>query len=150
MNTELKNNIIQSLPLELSFYDLGIIRPQDQNERSAHIPTEDKVFVLFRVYSVDPSLKLIFLFSFDQGLESDLYLEMGNILASHFANQLQAQTSLEEVMITPPHITTNSKAIAQLKGEEELIHRDYVHDYLGKLIPVSVHLMLTQSEDGHA
>ena len=147
MNTEL--NYESTLPNQFPFYDLGRVERIDDAAFSAEIG-EDQMGVAFSLYTADElsptGMRALLLLILDEGLEKDVYMEVGNIIASKVAAQLNKAMS-EPFLITPPLLLQNP-AIQRLARMNRLILTDtaYRHIEADKTIPLRVMLIKVEGE----
>lgn len=87
---------------------------------------------------------------FDPALDSSIYIELGNTLASRYADEL-ARVTAEDVWITPPQMVNAEQAQSQIQharaGGGEYKRLDYLHRYNDHVVPVRMVVVHTPSEE---
>ncbi|MCM2324398.1 MAG: hypothetical protein NDJ90_14160 [Oligoflexia bacterium] len=91
----------EALPEGFDFYSLGtlVVAPEPTGTLDDPAELAELAFVAFR-YSGDE--QGLILTAFDRGLDSSMYTEMGNVLASRFADRLSRLSDGVGVGISPP------------------------------------------------
>jgi len=137
--------ILHALPTRFDFYHMGevtlgspAIEVQDHEDC-----LEGKNAVGFRL-SGDGQIWMILLL--DQALDSSIYQELGNIIASHTATQLSKRDSLSW-MISAPQPVQNEQLKKILETTPAILRRTYTHIYEQTLIPIET-LFLPVSTEG--
>ena len=157
MNWEqLWNDMNSNLPEQFNFYDLGTVQRTDKNTDLIDKKIlSNQIGVAFSIYSSEDlspvGVRSLLLLTFDEDLESDMYMEIGNILASRVAGQIHRRVG-ESILITPPLLLKNPSVqrLVQMK-KHVLTDCTYQHIHNGKQIPLRVTMMKVEGEAvGHA
>jgi len=155
MNTfNFEKSAMEALPTGFNFYHLGKVELTGDSE--IEIP-DTSIGVAFSIYPnedttpPEKTFRTLILTVFDSGLVTDIYMEIGNIIASRFANHL-GHASLQDVLITPPLVLKAQAVQRLLQVKKQMISKKrYQHIYDGKLIPINVYVMRVEEEEkGHA
>lgn len=126
-----------ALPQEFDFYHLGKVTQKPSTE-----DFKEYSAVAFQFYGEWNAI-LVLLFSKD--LDLDLYAEMGNILASRIALQLNQEKGLD-LMISPPQVIQEKTLERMIQSANLVLHHSYAHLYQNSVIPVKTLLFSTQAE----
>ena len=81
-----------------------------------------------------------YFYFFRKELDSSLYSEMGNIIASRIATQLKKNGDFE-VMISPPQPVGEDRIQFVLKEGDSSFRRTYAHNYKNTVIPLETLLL---------
>jgi hypothetical protein len=148
------NEMDQNLPDQFNFYDLGTVE-RGENRGEADEIQPDQIGVAFSIYSSEElspiGVRSLMLLTFDEGLQADIYMEIGNILASRIAGQIHRKVG-ESILITPPLLLKNPavQRLVQMKSHV-LTDCTYRHVHDGKSIPLRVTVMKVEGDSaGHA
>ena len=154
----LRAQVNQAMPGDFDFYNLGKVTPSPlESVESIEDFAENCVGVAFSIYPMKDAegstaaLRTLMLAVFEDGLDPDVYSEVGNIIASRFAGGLSRMLS-EDIMITPPLLLKPAavQRLTRLK-RQTLSHRRYFHSFDSKLIPIDVLVLRVEGEKkGHA
>ena len=133
MAFETLHQISDSLPEGFDFYGFGQVTRSKAKPLSALTEiTAGKSGVSFKLLG-DPAALLVVLF--DSGLDSSMYTELGNILASKLCQSLSEQGE-GDLMITPP-IVVRAEQLARLSQRNiPFIHQSYEHVDQGSTVLV--------------
>jgi len=152
MNWEqLWNEMDQNLPDQFVFYDLGTVERVGSKSEVVEEIQKDQVGVAFSIFSSEDlspvGVRSLLLLTFDEGLETDVYMEVGNILASRVAGQIHRRVG-ESILITPPLLLKNPavQRLVQMK-KHVLTDCNYQHAHNGKLIPLRVTMMKVEGDN---
>jgi hypothetical protein len=142
--------ILQSLPQSFDFYGMGKVEAQETEVSTEAEPGEGKVGVAFSVFPMldaeDPKFRTLLLTVFDDGMETEMYSEIGNIIASRFATGVSKALS-EDITITPPLLlkTPAVQRLTRMKKQTLTVKR-YVHAHEQKLIPIEVYVLKVEGD----
>jgi hypothetical protein len=141
--------LIQSLPENFPFYHLGEVQ-LDVSQATpdsvlANADSDDRLAI---AYSLQGELRGLLAVIFEQGLDISTYSELGNIIASRMATQLEAEHGLA-VSISPPRILSSLQFKNLLKQGGPHLARIYQHQHQGQIIPLRALVMSTEGT-GHA
>jgi hypothetical protein len=150
---EVSQKIGGMFPGGFDFYELGRVVPAQDPAVGIEDLHDGKMGVAFSVYPMDEAtseiagLRTLMLAIFEEGLEHEIYAEIGNVIASRFAGGLSKLIS-EEVMITPP-LTLKPAAVQRLihMKRQTLTHKRYLHSYQNKLIPIDVLVLRVEEKN---
>ncbi len=154
---ELAGKIGGVFPGGFDFYDLGRVVPGQEPGDSVEDMQDDRMGVAFSVYPMDEKepgaegLRTLLLAVFEEGLELEIYTEIGNVIASRFAGGLSKLLS-EEVMITPP-LTLKPAAVQRLiqMKRQTITRKRYIHSFQNKVIPIDIMVLHVEGKaKGHA
>jgi hypothetical protein len=110
-----------SLPESFPFYHLGTI---EANQRAdEHSDLSDLQII---AYALKGDVDAVFLVGIEKGLDSSVYSEAGNILASRLVTALAREASLD-VVLSPPQILSGDLYSKLDARWETLLERDYLH-----------------------
>ncbi len=129
------------------FYNKGKIHPSAEKlKQPTVLEFTDKIGIGFRIIDSDKGVHSFLLFVFDQGLELEMYLEMGNI----FASRLASNSKSDQILFpTAPQIYREKQIKAVLSSFST--RKRMFHSYQGKMIAVD--LLLCKNDpipEGHA
>ncbi|MCM2278404.1 MAG: chemotaxis protein CheC [Oligoflexia bacterium] len=148
-------NVQEALPEGFAFYSLGNlevapagVRPEAGPEL-AELSEEalgELALVAFR-YSGDA--RGVVITAFDRGLDLSIYTELGNILASRFADRLAALEDGVGISISPPIELPPERFAKMLKGtSQRRVERIYHHIAGQSRIPVRMVVLPDISRKG--
>ena len=119
-------NLYAALPEKFEFYHLGQVKRVDPKVETTELES-DLIYIGFRIMDEVPvTLVLAFEASLEQGTQSSMQAELGNIIASKFAARLQKENRFE-VMISPPIALTYSKILKLLSSGPQPVITHYLH-----------------------
>ena len=142
MNTHLPDTftepLIQSLKDGFAFYHAGVVEPQCS---VFHASLSSSLRASFMMggkchsfgFRFEGDLRGAFLLSVDGTLNSSMYAEMGNILASRLASRYPFGT---EIVISPPMLLNSKRVASLLKLSSRALQSDFVHRWEGREIRV--------------
>lgn len=143
-------NIVRSLPSEFSFYHLGQVQLDDSQpdmldsaELSASL--SDLQCVSFTFYGDQKSFLIL---TFEKGLDSSTYTEMGNVLASMTATALGKNEGID-IMISPPRSISPQQVSQMVLAGGPVTRKIYLHIHKNQAIEVQA-LVLTAPSEGAA
>ena len=132
MNTEL-------LTTGFDFYHLGHVTAAESPPLPAANDDElaDKVGVAF---SLQGDVRAVILSLFDQGLDLSTYAEIGNVIASRFADSLSSERRCD-VILSPPKILESSALERLLAASPSTGRRSYLHHVGNAVIQFEVRIL---------
>jgi hypothetical protein len=142
--------ISQSLPETFPFYGMGDVslvkNPKSTSPISALV--EGKDGVSFKLLG-EPAVLLVVLF--DKNLDSSMYSELGNILASKLCTGLSEEGE-GDLMITPPYPLKSEQLKRLASVGLPFIHRSYEHVNQDKTVLIEALILPITAEGqiGHA
>jgi hypothetical protein len=144
----LSRKFSDSMPDGFEFYHLGRVESagdwaDELSPSGNELPLEDRVAVAYRIQGDAQGALLIL---FDKGLDSSLYMEMGNIIASRTATQLNRIEGID-VLVSPPQVLKEAMARSLLAQASPASRRRYLHLHEGRSISVET-VILPQLERG--
>jgi hypothetical protein len=143
--------LIDCLPRSFAFYHLGQVELRTEQARkilalspgSAPLyPTtsSDRIAV---AYSIEGDIRGLITLVFDQGLDVSTYAELGNIIASRVATDLENRHGLD-VTVSPPRILRAAQVEELLNQDRPRLTRTYLHQHEGKVVPLQTLLMSSE------
>jgi hypothetical protein len=142
----------EALPTGFSFYDLGEVTsdakgsalPDDLSNLHQSKALDQFLAIGFRLIT-ETNTWVVTLF--DSQLDSNIYSELGNILASQFASRLQQlEDSMEPILISPPMKLSTPLLTRWLEARPSLLARTYWHRFEDR--SVAVHALVLSGEQG--
>ncbi len=85
-------------------------------------------------FQINGDVQGVLLLLFDFGLDSDMYAEVGNVIASRFVAQLDA-------VISPPKTLNHSQLERLMRSQKPLLRASYLHHYEKTVVPLTVLLL---------
>jgi len=146
-------------PGSFEFYHLGQVKsheaqsaPKAKFEAFAQAGSK---FLSFRVFTDSEERPWLMVLGFPQALESEVYAELGNVLASQVAN-LWAKEKGQVWLVSPPSTAQTSVIAETLSRESVVVAQTYIHEQelAGELYRVPLLCLLfpirETQEEGHA
>jgi len=130
-------DLTSALPQRFEFYHLGEVELMEVNE-----PISDATAVGFRLYG---DLSALVIVLFPRALDISTYSELGNVIASRMATQLNTQNGIE-VMVSPPQSIGENQLKQIIQRVNPITRRTYAHFYMDSVIPVETLVLPTPSE----
>jgi len=133
-----------ALPDSFKFYHLGEVRAED-SEESPNAFYDDIHESTLISYRFEGDVKGLILVAIEKELDISIYSEMGNIIASRFANSLSRLG--QDVMICSPTILDSKKVSQLLKFSTDNHLKTYSHLTGGASIKIRVLTMVGESRE---
>lgn len=136
--------IRQSLPREFEFYHLGQVEQRPGSEAppaGAGLLGDDRLGVAFQVRGDWNGWLLL---DFDRGLDSSTYSEMGNVIASQFADRL-SRAGQGDVLVSPPLLVTADQAARRLGGRPPELTTGYFHVHENTVVRLRLSVFASDS-----
>ena len=151
--TENVTSLLQALPDTFDFYTMGQIQslPSDSLNpgQDSLLNTPWDTFDLTIAFRISGELSAWMVLLLEQPLDYSMYSEVGNVLASRMASQLNASHGWG-IQISPP-ISLTAIQLETLKKQRCLIRKSYGHCTKTGIVPITVLILSGGSEDvGHA
>src|SRR4051812_47893563 len=127
--------ILDAFPTDFDFYHLG--RVEEQAELMLSL--QDCSAIAFQLRG-DATAWVVVIFS--KELDSSVYSELGNILVSKMATQLNLQAGAD-VIISPPHFLSPPQVEKILLASQPLERKTYGHFYQNSVIPIETWILPT-------
>jgi hypothetical protein len=107
MSSPWKDAFESSLPKQFDFYHMGKVERLGRSLRPEFWNLQDCAVLQFKVYSMSESLVGYLYVFIHAGLDSSVYTELGNVIASQTSKALSEDKRFgEEFFITPPRTVT--------------------------------------------
>jgi chemotaxis protein CheY-P-specific phosphatase CheC len=126
--------LANALPDQFEFYHLGQVALQSTNSS-----LEDANAIAFHIAG-DMMAVVVLLFA--KGLDSSIYSELGNILVSRLATQLNQKDGID-LMISPPQSLTENQLNQIMQHHIPPIKRNYSHIHQGSIISIEALILPT-------
>lgn len=126
--------IESALPSGFDFYDYGSVYAEAKNiPQAGPESAEGKIGVAF---STQGDQRAVLVVMFDEGLDASMYTEIGNVIASRFADGLARVGS--DVFLSPPQALGAAEIHRRLSGAQPSLARQYYHSHSGTIVPIEV------------
>jgi hypothetical protein len=128
--------LLEALPQGFEFYHLGRI---ELEARPTH-GGDDNIAIAYRI---EGELRGLLLLLLDETLDTSVYSEAGNIIASQLVSKLSDQEGLE-LTLSPPRILSSGQLRALRIQDHEQPHaisRSYVHRHGDRVIHLTAVLL---------
>jgi hypothetical protein len=142
MSSPWKEAFESSLPMHFDFYHLGRVERLGRSLRPEFWNLHDCVALQFKIYSMSESLVGYIYVFIDSGLDSSVYAELGNVIASQTSRSLSDSHRFgEEFFITPPRTITVPlvEKMVALGGEWTSLKYRHQHRDHSIEVPVLIH-----------
>jgi CheY-specific phosphatase CheX len=123
------DTLMQALPEPFSFYGLGEVAP-------SMAPIEIDEEAEAAVFSLSGEIRGMIAVLFDRDLDTSMYTEMANVLASRVATKLSKDDGLTAI-ISPPRMMKAPDVLDLVEGHPA-VFRAYTHLYQQQMIPVQL------------
>jgi hypothetical protein len=109
----------KSLPENFEFYHLGTIR---KNPEAAETSWDDLRII---AYPLKGDLDAVFLIGIEKGLDSSIYSEAGNIMASQLVTALDREGI--DLLLSPPQVLDDERFKKLSENWKVVLEKDYLH-----------------------
>ena len=121
------------------FYGLGHVK-EDQ-AATTPVLSSDTLLVSIQTYSFDDEAKSLLLFVFEPSMDRDMALEMSNVIASRFTNE----------MISPPALPDRAHMQGLINNRSGITQQDYIFSAKGREARIQMLIVpLPTQEVSHA
>jgi hypothetical protein len=134
------------LPQRFEFYHLGQVEAQSTGlpfEPFEENQLDESSILGFQLYG---SARVLLILLFDKALDLSTYSELGNVLTSQVATQLNSKIGTD-TMISPPELITSQQLQNLLRRSKPSIRRTYRHSF-GDLVILLEALIFPVSPEG--
>src|SRR5690348_956386 len=111
------SDLVNALPQNFQFYHLGEVqlKPIDFDLQ------DETIAIAYQIYG---DIKALLIVLFAQDLDTSTYCELGNVLASKIANQLNSENNLD-VLISPPQTLSKAQLAQITQSALTIVRRTY-------------------------
>ena len=142
------NPILDALPAQFEFYHLGQVsqnpelQTQTQGQGQGQLDLTHSTAIAFKLSG---DLNATVILAFSDGLDVSTYSELGNILVSKLATELDFKSGIG-VWVSPPHLLDKSQLNRFVKYPGPSIRKTYAHFTPNSVIPLEAWVFPTLAE----
>lgn len=145
----MSSTLIELLPENFDFYHLGPVQALSEATPFVNPDEETKGTDLQGIgYSLQGDVQAAVLLLIPAGLDTSVYSELGNIIASQFADGL-AKDSGCDVLVSPPRIMAKAALERLIRGSDLMAKKTYHFLDNGNVVQIEVQILYAPNTLNH-